>query len=76
MSAQRVNKELLDKIRQLLREIRKDKNLTQFQFISDTQIHIGRIEAGIQNITISTLYILCDYYGISLIEFFQRLDGK
>lgn len=76
MSAQRVNKELLDKIRQLLREIRKDKNLTQFQVISDTQIHIGRIEAGIQNITISTLYILCDYYGISLIEFFQRLDGK
>ena len=40
----------------------------------DTDLNIGHIEAGRKNVTISSLAILCKYYGITLEEFFRGID--
>ena len=57
-----------------LRELRKERNLSQIDVYIDTDIHIGRIERGKTNISITTLSDICDYYRISLEEFFSGID--
>ena len=37
------------------------------------ELNIGRIEAGHHSITITTLADLCDYYGLTLEEFFRGI---
>ncbi len=59
-----------------LRELRHTRKLSQKQVFTDTDINIGRIESGRGNISISTLADLCAYYGITLREFFERLEAE
>ena len=59
-----------------LRELRKERKLSQIDVYIDTDIHIGRIEQGKTNISVSTLLNLCTYYGISLENFFHNLEVK
>ncbi len=59
-----------------LRELRLAKGLSQDVVYIDTEIHIARVEMGKYNITISTLSDLCDYYGITLEEFFKGIATK
>lgn len=42
----------------------------------ETDIHVGRAEKGEKNISISTLSDLCDYYGVTLEEFFRGIKTK
>lgn len=53
-----------------IRELRNERKITQEQFYNDTDIHIGRIETGKMNITVSSLKRICDYFDISLSDFF------
>lgn len=39
--------------------------------LADTGIHIGRIEAGNRDVSISTIEKICDYFNISVAEFFK-----
>ena len=57
-----------------LRDLRKERNLSQIDVYIDTDIHIGRRERGKTNISITTLSDICDYYRISLEEFFSGID--
>lgn len=57
-----------------LRQLRRERGLSQKTVFNDTDINIGRIESGHGNISISTLADLCAYYEISLGEFFNALD--
>lgn len=41
----------------------------------DTDLHMGRIEQGKYNITLSTLAELCAYYKVSLQEFFKGMPN-
>ena len=68
------NKKLLKDIAILLKELREERNLTQEDFYNDTNIHIGRIETGRNNISISTLEAICKYYNLSLSKFFILLE--
>lgn len=68
--------ELILKIAKLLRELRDSKNLSQEVVFFDTGIHIGRIELGKQNITVSTLNALCNYYNITLYEFISKVSNQ
>jgi len=72
MGQQRKNSKLLSLVGNRLREIRKERDLSQESVYIDTEIHIARIETGKQNITVSTLSILCNYYAITLREFFKE----
>ena len=56
-----------------MRELRLAKGLSQDVVYIDTDVHIARVEMGRYNVTISTLSDLCDYYGITLKEFFEGM---
>ncbi len=57
-----------------LRKLRNERGVSQKVVLIDTDINVGRIELGKQNISLSTLSILCDYYGISLVDFFLDIQ--
>ncbi len=65
---------LLQKIATVLKEIREANGLTQNDVYYDTKIHIGRIESYKVNLTVSTLSILCQYFEISLSNFYKRVE--
>jgi transcriptional regulator with XRE-family HTH domain len=64
---------LLQKIALKLKALREKKGLSQEQLYNETDVHIARIETAKNNIRISTLSKLCDYFDISLSEFFKKL---
>lgn len=74
------NERLLSAIKLVLKELRAKTGLTQEQIANnikankDLSIHIGRNETGNQNMTVSTLYELCEYYKVSISEFFKRVE--
>ena len=73
MSKQRVNSILVSNIANHIKQLREDKGISQEVFYIDTDIHIGRIESGNSNITVSTLSAICEYLGITLSDFFKDL---
>ncbi len=64
---------LLKAIARRLKELRAAKGVSQETVYEDTGLHIGRIETERHNITVSALSRLCDYYGITLSEFFEGI---
>ncbi len=76
MPKQLQNIELSQRIVTCIKEIRKIKNTTLEVFYFDTGIHLARIEQGKQNITIATLSKICEYFEISLSDFFLMVENK
>lgn len=70
---QRRNKVLLDAVVEKLKQLRKERNLTQEVVTFDTELNISRIEMGTHSITLTTLADLCKYYGVTLEEFFKGI---
>lgn len=73
MGKKAIDTELLWQIAETIKELRKEKGVTQEVFFHDTGIHIGRIERAQRNISVTTLKQVCDYLGVSLEEFFGRV---
>jgi transcriptional regulator with XRE-family HTH domain len=65
---------LLKKIAMRLKELREKANLSQEELINETSIHIGRIETGKNNLTVSTLKKICVFFNIKLKDFFEDID--
>lgn len=63
---------VIEKISRKIKTLREAKRVTQEKFYAATNIHIGRIETGKVNITINTLCVICDYFKVSLKEFFAE----
>lgn len=59
-----------------LRELREQKGVSQESVYIDTDLNVGRIEAAMNNLTIDTLAILCDYYGVTFEEFFRGIQTR
>ncbi len=70
------NKKLLKAIAIQLKELRKANSITQEDFYNDTNIHIARIETGNNNISISTLEVICRYFNLSLSKFFAKIEKE
>jgi transcriptional regulator with XRE-family HTH domain len=66
---------LLRKIAMQLKQLRRERNITQDIFFYDTNIHIARIETGKVNPSVSTLKAICNYFEISLVEFFDQVEA-
>jgi transcriptional regulator with XRE-family HTH domain len=66
--------QLLQKISLVLKELREAAAKTQADVFGDTNIHVARIESGKNNLTISSLSALCNYFGITLVDFFKRVE--
>lgn len=75
MPKQYQDKELLNAIILTLKELRKEKGITLETFYFDTGIHLARIEQGKTNISVSTLSKICNYFNLSLADFFQLLES-
>lgn len=71
MGQQIKNIELLSATAKRLKSLRLEKQLSQEIVYNDTNIHIARIETGKFNVSISTLSALCNYYNITLQDFFS-----
>ena len=71
MNNQRHNEFLMTQVAKKLKELRSVKKLTQAEVYRQTKIHIGRIESGNSNITMSSLSELCKFYQISFEDFFS-----
>ena len=59
MKRQRRNDVLIKAIAEKLVQLREDRGLSQQIVYIDTELHMGRIERGEYNITLSTLAELC-----------------
>lgn len=70
--AQRNNQQLQQQLAKKLKALRNDKGVSQQQVYNDTEVHIGRLETGKMNATIGTIAILCDYFGITIADFFAE----
>lgn len=73
MVAKYVNSILLKKIALRIKELRATKQVSQADFFEDTGINIGRIERGINDLSVSNLHRICDYFDVSLEEFFKEI---
>lgn len=69
------DKELLQRIAVVLKQLRDEKGLVQLEVIDESKVHVGRIETAKANPTVSTISLLCEYYQITMAEFFKRVDG-
>jgi len=67
------NIEYLKKAGKRFKEVRIKKTITQEDVIFDTGINIGRVERGERDISLTTIIKLCDYYEISIHEFFSKI---
>ena len=67
------NDKLLKLIALRIKELRSGKDISQEDFYLDTNIHIARIETAKINLSISTLNAICEYFDISLKDFFNDL---
>ena len=72
MSQQLRNTDLLLAMAKRLQGLRAEKKLSQEIVYNDTGIHIARIETAKTNISVSQLQALCNYYNISLQDFFAE----
>ncbi len=68
-----LNNELPNRVIVELIKIRKAQRLMQEDMYFDTGIHIGRIEAGNFDITLSTLKKLTNYYSTDLATLFKKI---
>lgn len=66
---------LLKAIAKQVKRIRQSRKLSQEEVYLDTEIHCARLEQGKLNITIITLKRLCDYFGLSLSDFFKEIEN-
>ncbi len=68
---------ILLRIALVLKDLRDEKEVSQDEVYSQTNIHIGRIEAGISNPTISTLAVLIrNTLEFKFSDFFYRVETK
>lgn len=68
------NNDALQKIAAKLRLLRRKAGLLQKSVSAETGLNMGHIEGAQKNITLTTLQRLCDYYGLTLKEFFKDID--
>ncbi len=70
---QRRDDQYIETVAIRLKALRIKAGKSQRDVYIDTDINIGKLEVGKTNISISTLSILCKYYGIKLEEFHKGL---
>lgn len=57
-----------------IRQMRKEKRMTQEDFLFDIGINMGRIEMGKRDIQCTTLLAICEKLCISPVDFFKEFE--
>ena len=64
--------QLLKNLALRVKELRGIKGVTQEEALNDTGIQFSRIEQANRDVQLSTVQKLCDYFEISMNEFFNE----
>lgn len=65
---------LLIRIAKGIKDLREERGLSQETVYHELEVHIARVETAKINVSVSTLSKLCGYFGITLSEFFKRIE--
>lgn len=65
---------IICRIVQRIKELRDKNNKSQREVYFNTNVSIGRIEQGNENIKITTLITLCKYFNISISDFLKDIE--
>lgn len=76
IKTQRRDDAMLQAIAAKLKELRAKTGMTQLAVAKKTGQNIGRMEAAQSNMTISSLEKTCQFYEISLEDFFDGIEIK
>lgn len=68
------NDTLLRSIAHRLKQLRIERGYTQEVVTDQTGVNVGLYEVGTTNITVVLLTVLCNFYNISLEDFFHDID--
>lgn len=71
---QRRDEELLQKIVLRVKELRSNHNHTQEDLYEATDLNIANLETGENFPNLTTISIICKFYGITLDEFFAPMN--
>lgn len=74
IKTQRRDDAMLQAIAAKLKELRAKTGMTQLAVAKKTGQNIGRMEAAQSNMTISSLEKTCQFYEISLEDFFDGIE--
>jgi len=72
-----MNKKLSAKFGEVIRELRKERSLSQEELADKADVHrtyVGMIERGEKNITIENIQKLAKALNVSLKSIFEKLD--
>jgi len=72
-----MNKKLSAKFGEVIRELRKERSLSQEELADKADVHrtyIGMIERGEKNITLENIQKLAKALNVSLKSIFEKLD--
>lgn len=72
----RTNLALLQSVARKLKQLRISLGYSQEYVNENTGLNIPRIEAGMTNLSLVTLALLCDFYRISLGDFFEGIGRE
>lgn len=67
------NDTLLRSIAERLKRLRIERGYTQEVVTDQTGVNVGLYEVGTTNITVVLLTVLCNFYGVTLEEFFKDM---
>jgi len=71
-----MNKEVFNKkVSLAIRHFRNEKGVNQDKAYIQTGTHFARLEQGKVDPRISTIYKICDYFEITISEFFEKVES-
>ncbi len=65
-------KEFFRRLGVVIKDIRTESGISQEQMLADTGIDIDPIELGHKSFTTKTLFEICSYFGVTLVELAKR----
>lgn len=68
------NQEFVNSIGQRIKELRKEHNHSQEYLIEKVRLSINSYETGAKIPTLMSLYKICEFYKISISEFFAPIN--
>ncbi len=71
--AKQRNKAYFKKIGQRIKKLRMERGLTAREVTADVGLNIGRIENAGDDIRLGSILKLCDYFEITVQEFFKDI---
>lgn len=69
-----VNQEFVTRVGQRIKELRKEHNHTQEYLIENVRLSINSYEAGTKIPTLMSIFKICEFYDITLGEFFAPIN--